>query len=64
MTNNEAKIALKNRTPVVFKNIEYSYISAIIYRYKNDALHISVELLDKSKRSVTIAQLKEVRTIT
>ena len=61
MTNEEAKIALKNRTPVVFKNIEYSYISAILYRYdKNDNLIISVELTDKNRRSVTIAQLKDV----
>ena len=61
MTNEEAKIALKNLTPVVFKNIEYSYISAILYRYdKNDNLIISVELTDKNGRSVTIAQLKDV----
>lgn len=64
MTNNEAKIALQNRTPVVCKNIEYSYISAIIYRYdKNHNLVISVELTDKNQRSVTIAQLKDVITI-
>lgn len=61
MTNEEAKIALKKRTPVIFKNIEYSYISAIIYRYdKNRNLVISAELTDKCKRSVTIAQLKDV----
>lgn len=63
MTNEEAKNALKNRTPVVFKNIEYLYISAIIYRYdKNLNLVISAELTDKNKRSVTIAQLKDVIT--
>ena len=63
MTNAEAKEALKNRTPVVFNNIEYSYISAIIYRYdKNRNLVISAELTDKCKRSVTIAQLKDVIT--
>ena len=61
MTNAEAKDALIRRTPVIFKNIEYSYISAIIYRYdKDDNLHISVELTDKNGRSVTIAQLKDV----
>lgn len=61
MTNEEAKTALIKRTPVIFKNIEYSYISAILYRYdKNDNLIISVELTDKNKRSVTIAQLKDV----
>lgn len=63
MTNAEAKEALKNRTPVVFNNIEYSYISAIIYRYdKNHNLIITAELTDKCTRSVTIAQLKDVIT--
>ncbi len=63
MTNNEAKIALQNRTPVVFNGIEYLYISAIIYRYdKNNNLVISAELTDKNKRSVIIAQLKDVST--
>ena len=63
MTNAEAKEALKNRTPVVFNDIEYLYISAIIYRYdKNRNLVISAELTDKNERSVTIAQLKDVIT--
>jgi hypothetical protein len=61
MTNEEAKQALIKRTPVIFNNIEYLCISAIIYRYdKNNNLVISVELTDKCKRSVTIAQLKDV----
>ena len=63
MTNSEAKEALKNRTPVIYNNIEYLYISAIIYRYdKNNNLVISAELADKCKYSVTIAQLKDVMT--
>lgn len=63
MTNAEAKEALINRTPVQFNNTEYSYISAIIYRYDdNRNLVISAELTDKCKRSVTIAQLKDVIT--
>ena len=63
MTNTEAKEALKNRTPVIFNNTEYLYISAIIYRYDdNRNLLISAELTDKCKRSVTIAQLKDVIT--
>ena len=63
MTNEEAKKALKNRTPVVFNNTEYLYISAIIYRYdKSHNLVISAELTDKNKRSITIAQLKDVIT--
>jgi hypothetical protein len=63
MTNSEAKEALKNRTPVIYNNIEYLYISAIIYRYdKNLNLVISAELADKCKHSVTIAQIKDVMT--
>ena len=63
MTNSEAKEALKNRTPVIFNNTEYLYISAVIYRYdKNNNLVISAELTDKCKHSVTIAQLKDVIT--
>lgn len=63
MTNSEAKEALKKRTPVIYNNIEYLYISAIIYRYDdNRNLVISAELADKCKHSVTIAQLKDVIT--
>ena len=63
MTNDEAKNALLARSPVTYKNIEYSYISAIIYRVdKNNRLFISAELMDKNERSVTIAQLKEIHT--
>lgn len=61
MTNEEAKTALFNRTPVTFKDTEYLYISAIIYRCdENRNLSISAELMDKNKRSVTIAKLKDV----
>ena len=61
MTNSEAKEALFAKIPVVYKNTEYSYISAIVYRVdKNNNLFISAELMDKNERSVTIAQLKEV----
>jgi hypothetical protein len=62
MTNEEAKTALFNRTPVLFNNTEYLYISAIIYRYdKYNNLIVSAELTDKNKRSVTIAQIKDVK---
>ena len=64
MTNTEAKQALFDRTPVVYKNTEYSCISAIIYRYgKNGDLLVSAELLDKNKHSVIIAQIKDVITV-
>ena len=63
MTNEEAKTALFNRTPVVYNGIEFLYISAIIYRYDaNFKLIISAELQDKSRNSVTIAKIKDVTT--
>lgn len=61
MNNAEAKEALIRRSPVIYNGINYSYISAIIYRYDmNNNLLISAELTDKTKRSVTIAQIKDV----
>lgn len=61
MTNAEAKEALIARTPVTYNGVDYSYISAIIYRYdKNNNLLVSAELTDKTLRSVTIAQIKDV----
>ncbi len=61
MTNEEGKNALFNRIPVIFNNIEYLYITKIIYSVdENKNLLISAELLDKNKRSVIIAQLKDV----
>ncbi len=63
MTNEEVKTALAKRTPVTYNGIHYSYISAIIYRFdKNNNLIISAELTDKTKNSVTIAQIKDVIT--
>lgn len=50
MTNEEAKTALINRTPVTYSGVNYSYISAIIYRYDNsNNLLVSAELLDKKQ---------------
>ena len=61
MTNNEAKDALLRRTPVIFNGNHYEYISAIIYRYdRENNLLISAELIDKNKRSITIARIKDV----
>lgn len=61
MTNGEAKTALFNRTPVTYNGIDYLYITGITYRVNsNNELIISAELLDKNKRSVTVAQLKDV----
>jgi hypothetical protein len=64
MNNDEAKTALFRRTPVTYNGIEYLCITAITYRVNtNGELIISAELLDKNRRSVTIAQLKDVITL-
>ena len=64
MTNEDAKKALLYKYPVTYNGINYSYISAIIYRYdRNYNLLISAELTDKNNHSVTIAQLKDVNII-
>lgn len=64
MTNDEAKTALFKRTPVVCNGIEYLYISAITYRVNsNGELIISAELLDKNRRSIVVAQLKDVNNL-
>ena len=61
MTNEEAKTALFNRSPVMYNGVEYLYISAITYRCDaNNNLSISAELRDKCKHSVTIAKIKDV----
>ena len=61
MTNEEAKTAFLNRTPVLFGDNEYLFISAIVYRLdENGNVKVSAELLDKNKRSVVIAQVKDV----
>ena len=64
MTNDEAKTALFKRTPVVCNGIEYLYISAITYRVNSyGELIISAELLDKNRRSIIVAQLKDVNNL-
>ena len=64
MTNEEAKKALFERTPVKYNGIVYAYVSAIIYRYdmKRNLL-VSAELFDNSGNSITIAQIKDICAI-
>ena len=64
MTNEEGKNALFRRTPVIYNGIEYLYIYGITYRVdSNDELIISAELLDKNRRSVVVARLKDVNNL-
>ena len=65
MTNEEAKQALLSGAPVVYQDIEYKCISAVIYRHrifgKKDVIVPSVELTDKSAaRAVVIAPIHRV----
>lgn len=62
MTNDEAKEAFRNRTPVYYNGIRYLNISAIIYRYDPYGnLLVSAELLDRCGNSVVIARLKDIK---
>lgn len=60
MSNEELKQALQDRRAVVLSHplhgvIEYSYVSAVIYRKGKNGVEITAELYDKNGRSVTIA---------
>ena len=64
MTNEEVKKALQERFPVKYNGIEYSCVTAIIYRYDaRGKLLVSAELLDKNKNCVVIALIKDVHAI-
>lgn len=64
MTEQEAVESFKNQYPVTYDNgiakVDYSKISALIYRYNLGALEMTVELLDKNKNCVAVARPKEV----
>lgn len=65
MTNEEAKQAFFDETPVMYGGIRYKYISAIIYKrdkYKN--VMVSVELWDRCGHSVNIARVQDVSLCT
>ena len=61
MTNEEAKQALMNQTPVMHNGITYQYIAAIIYRRdKYGHIIVSGEMLDRCGTSVVIAEIKNI----
>ena len=61
MTNDEAKKAWLNKTPIHSSGIDYTKISALIYRLtENGEMTLSVELLEKCGNSVTIASPKNI----
>lgn len=61
MTNEEAKQALINQTPVEHQGIWYERITALIYRLnKYGAVMVSGEMLDKCGTCVVIADVKNI----
>ncbi len=60
MTNEEAKAAFLNKTPVESQGITYLCISALIYRIKDGKIVLTLELQDKSRNSVTIQSCERV----
>ena len=61
MNNKELKEALINVTPVVYDNIKYRCISAIIYRRKNNGkIIVQAELMDMHTTSITIARPNKI----
>lgn len=61
MNVNEAKEALFNHKKVKFKGIVYEKISALIFRVdEKGAIIQSAELIDKNKRTLVIALVKEI----
>lgn len=63
MTNKELKEAMMAEEPVVYGDIEYKCISAIIYRKNGSGIYIQTELADKKTHSVTIADASRVNRI-
>lgn len=64
MTAEEAKKSLYSKQAVIHNGIRYDKVTAIIYRLdNNDNIMVSAELLDKSKRCVVIARIKDVQMV-
>lgn len=61
MTGAEAREAMLTRKPVQYSGIDFIRITAITYRPgANGEINVTLELLDKCKHSVTIANIKDV----
>lgn len=56
MSNRELKEVMMAEEPVIYNDIEYKCISAIIYRKNESGVGIQVELTDGKAHSVTIAR--------
>jgi hypothetical protein len=60
MNNEEIRAAFREGVPVVAGGIEYAYISALIFRRHAGQVIAQVELMDKTRNSVTIARPERV----
>lgn len=60
MTSDEAKQAFFSGDPVESQGITHRCISALIYRRKDGKTVLSLELQDKNRNSVTIADCERV----
>lgn len=68
MRRDQLKGALLSQRPVSADlnqngRINYQYISAIIYRRQGEEIGITLELMDRCKRSVTIARPEKVEYV-
>lgn len=64
MSNEEAKQALLNRTPVMYNGIEYLRVLELVYWIdESDNFHISATLLDKNRHSSVRPEIKDVISI-
>ena len=60
MTTVDAKSAFLEGAAVTYNRTNYLCISALIYRKRKKEITVSLELLDKSGNSVTIAEPRRV----
>lgn len=61
MTNKEAATAFMGRKPVIYNDVRYPHISALIYRHGADGVYIQAELPDKCGHSVVIAAVDRIQ---
>lgn len=67
MDNEGIKDALLKKYPVICENkiartnIEYRYVTAIIYRVEDGKLYISGELLDKNKNTIVTVPIEWIK---
>lgn len=60
MTYEEAKKAFDRRDPVLYRDIEYRHINAIIFRRHGAEKITQLELQDIDANSVTVADMEKV----